>query len=121
VDGFVLDRNPSPRGGGFTVVREHDNQLIVNHFIMRVGFTNNDGELLAIAYAAHKAEPGDTIVTDAQCMTYWCKSGACGARPDLTPIAAKVKRWMKDKNLTLVWKRRNDNLAGLFNETMTRP
>ncbi len=120
VDGFVLKKNPSPIGGGFTVVNEH-NQHIITHHVTRPGFTNNDGELLAIAYAAHIAQPDDTIITDAQVMTYWCKSGVCGARPDLTPIARKIKQWMRDKRLTLVWQRRNVNLAGHYNETMERP
>jgi len=119
-DGFVLDKNPSPRGGGFTVVNGR-NEHIITHTIMRPGFTNNEGELLAVAYAAHIAQPGDTIITDAQCMTHWCKAGACGARPDLSPIAAKVKTWIRDKRLLLLWEGRKDNLAGQYNETMTRP
>lgn len=123
-DGFVLDKNPSPRGGGFSVVLEDGTlhgKLIVSHVVWKAGFTNNEGELLAVAYAAHKAAPGDIIMTDAQVMTHWCRSGICGARPDLTYMAANVKKLIADKDLRLVWHNRCENLAGQHNERMTRP
>lgn len=120
VDGFVLDKNPSPRGGGFTMFDVTNNQLIVSHTILRPGFTNNDGELLAIAYAARRAQPGDEIVTDAQVMLWWCDAGRCKARPDLSPIAAKCKRWIESKRLKLVWQPRDMNMAGGYNESMVR-
>jgi hypothetical protein len=120
VDGFVLDRNPSPRGGGFTVVNEH-NKLIINHTIFKAGFTNNDGELLAIAYATYVAAPGDTIITDSQCAYYWSLKGETGPRRDLRHYARYVCRRLRTKSLQLQWHPRGVNLAGHYNEAMERP
>jgi ribonuclease HI len=119
VDGFVLDRNPSPRGGGFTVVNER-NEHIITHTIMQPGFTNNDGELLAIGYAAHIAQMGDTIITDSQPAMWWVRTGMPKKRQDLRPIASRIRTWVRAKQLNVVWERRETNLAGHHNETMER-
>jgi ribonuclease HI len=119
VDGFVLDKNPSPRGGGFTVVNERG-ELIVNHTILRPGFTNNDGELLAIGYAAFIAQPGDTIVTDSECAAAWVASGLPKKRRDLATKCQRIKSYVWKKQLTVRWQPRDENLAGHYNETMER-
>jgi ribonuclease HI len=121
VDGFVLDRNPSPRGGGFTVVDETGKHIKTHTiFQSKPWLTNNDTELLAIGYAAFIAQPGDTIITDSQPAKCWVESGYPKARRDLIPMASRIKRWVKEKRLTLNWVPRDENLAGHHNETMER-
>lgn len=118
VDGFMIGKNPSPYGGGFTVVNEQ-NELVKHHVLdWKHGelFTNNHAEILAIAYAAHIAQTGDGIVTDSQAAYYWTKNGFCTKRPDLSKIAAKAHHWVWKKRLRLEWLPRTVNLAGHYNE-----
>ena len=115
VDGFLLGPNPCDAGGGFTVVDEH-NRLRVHHAFHRP-MTNNEAELWSVAYAAFIAEEHDKIWTDSKIITYWVAAGRCKARPDLTPMAAKCRYWIETKSLTLEWLPREENLAGLFNES----
>lgn len=115
VDGWQMSKNPSP-GGGFTVVNEHGD-LVKRHSMFVDGFTNNHAELLAVAYAAFIAAPGDTIITDSQTAFYWTRDGKSGPRRDLKHIAVKAHRWIRQKRLTVEWQPRADNLAGQYNES----
>lgn len=115
VDGWMIGKNPSPHGGGFTVVNEQ-NELVKRHTIYKRGFTNNDGEIFAIAYAAYIAAPGDTIITDSQAAYHWALSGYPKARMDLVGICGKVRKWIYTKDLKLEWRPREENLAGIYND-----
>ena len=117
VDGWMIGRNPSHIGGGFTIVNER-HELVKRHTIYKNPFTNNDGELFAIAYAAYKAAPGDTIITDSQCAYNWVLSGfvKADARADLRPVARRAHKWVNEKRLNLKWEPRESNLAGQYNE-----
>lgn len=114
VDGFTFQKNPSPIGGGFTVLDQAGN--LIERCEVRRYFTNNEGELLGIAYAVSKAEPGDEIRTDSQCAVAWVNNGRSKARPDLGELCAETRRVLENKGLELRWVRREDNLAGQFNE-----
>lgn len=114
VDGFTVGSNPSPRGGGFTVL-DQDGNLIERREVRRY-FTCNEGELLGIAFAVSKAQPGDEIRTDSQCAVAWVKNGRSKARPDLGELCAETRRVLERKGLELRWVRREQNLAGIFNE-----
>ncbi len=114
VDGFTIKSNPSKIGGGFTVVDE-DGQLIHREEYRRY-FTNNEGELRAIYYAAEIAGRKDTIITDSRIARLWVIKGDSGGRPDLRHVAGQAQCWVQQKGLQLRWVRRENNLAGLFNE-----
>ena len=114
VDGFILGKNPSPTGGGFTVAVDDD---IISYTILEPGITNNQTELLAIGCAAYLAQPGDEIRTDSQTAYHWVKSGQCKARPDLSPTARIIKKWVREKQLQVIWAPREVNRAGQYNET----
>lgn len=115
VDGFTIGKNPSDIGGGFTVVDEN-RKLVYREQINKGNFTNNEGELLGIAFAAALASPGDEIISDSNCAIIWAKAGFAKARPDLSPKCNTAKNFIGFKNLKLEWCPRHLNLAGLYNE-----
>jgi ribonuclease HI len=114
-DCFVYGGNPSPKGGGFTITDEMGN-LLWQVEKLKPGFTNNEGELLGVLHAAMLASHGDTIVTDSQNTIAWTRSGKPKARPDLIFPAALAKDLIRLKSLSLVWKPREQNAAGVYNE-----
>lgn len=114
-DCFVYGGNPSYKGGGFTITDDKGN-LIYQQEVLKRGFTNNEGELLGVWYATKLASHGDTIVTDSQNTIAWTKSGNPKARPDLRAIAAEAKTLVFIKSLNIVWRPRELNMAGVWNE-----
>ena len=114
VDGFTVGSNPSRVGGGFTVVDENNN-LIERREVRRY-FTNNEGELLGISFAVHLAQPGDEVITDSQCAQAWVRAGRSKARPDLSELCSTTKSVAAEKHLQIRWVRRENNLAGIYNE-----
>lgn len=118
-DGFVIGQNPSPYGGGYTIVDE-DNNLIRHEHVKKINFTNNEGEILGILNALRLAQQGDSISTDSMCCLSWANSGRSKARPDLNIYLTEVKTLLREKSLNLMWEGRNYNLAGLYNETRPR-
>jgi|ERR1035441_100156 hypothetical protein len=114
-DCFVYGGNPSDKGGGFTITDEQGN-LLWQVEKLKPGFTNNEGELLGVLYAAMLASHGDTIVTDSQNTIAWTRSGNPKARPDLRSFAGLAKKLISLKTLTLIWKPREENAAGVYNE-----
>ena len=114
VDGFTIKSNPSKIGGGFTVVDEAGK--LIHRQEYRRWFTNNEGELQGIYFAAQLAKRGDTIFTDSQIARNWVLRGNSGGRPDLRHVAGQAQFWVSDKRLQLRWVRRDQNLAGVWNE-----
>lgn len=49
------------------------NVLVRREEMKKPGFTNNEGELLGVAYAAAICNPGDTIITDSMNTIRWMK------------------------------------------------
>jgi|SRR5579872_2765786 len=113
VDGWMIQSNPSPLGGGFTVIS--DTQTIT-HQMDYPGFTNNHAEILALACGVHLAQPHDTIRTDSQIALAWVKRRNSPKRPDLNPIIRFIARYAEDKHLLLEWIPREHNRAGIYNE-----
>lgn len=114
VDGFTIGGNPG-LAGGFTIVDEN-NKLIKRETRKKSGFTNNEGEILGVAYAAILACYGDTIVTDSKTAISWATVALCGSRPDLKDMCQVLKELILSKNISLVWQPRKENLAGIMNE-----
>lgn len=115
-DCFVYGGNPSDTGGGFTITDSLGN-LLIQEEVLKLGFTNNEGELLGVLHACMLANHGDTIVTDSQNAIAWTRSGKPKARPDLATQANLAKQLIKLKKLTVVWFPREKNAAGIYNET----
>lgn len=114
-DGFNYDSNPSPKGGGFTIVDE-SGALVHREVINKSGFTNNEGEIRGILWALEKAENGDIISTDSLCCLTWANKGSAKPRPDLLPVLQRCKELLRSKTINLMWERREFNLAGILNE-----
>lgn len=128
-DGYTISKNPSPVGGGFTIVaHEQDDtgqseRLIFTHKILRnpvlfrdTPFTNNEAELLGGVFAAAMAPDGAKLITDSKNTEAWLASGNPKARPDLKWLCVLGAALIKTKDLTLEWRPRERNLAGNYNE-----
>src|SRR3990167_8462361 len=114
-DGYTLLRNPSPVGGGFSIIDEN-NKLLIHERIEKVGFTNNEGEILGILWCLEICKEGDIISTDSMCAISWVRTGKSKSRKDLKEIFEKCQRLKNEKKVNLMWESREYNLAGHFNE-----
>lgn len=114
-DGFNIRSNPSPEGGGYTVVDE-TGELVHREVIRKSFFTNNEGEILGILHGLQIAKNDDTVSTDSMCCLSWVNKGKSKARPDLNHVLQKCHILMKTKSINLMWERREFNLAGILNE-----
>ena len=114
-DGFTIWRNPSPKGGGYTVI-DATNTLRSYQVIAKKGFTNNEGELLGILNALELAETGDTIISDSRICINWILRGQAGTRIDLWSRAREGQKLWRIKKINLKWENRRDILAGQYNE-----
>ena len=117
VDGFTEGSNPGTRGGWTVVTPE--GQVIIER-IEHAYLTNNEVELKALEAGCLHAAQGDTIVSDSKVCLAWVSRAGRGktlsARPDLTPIAQSIWKLQHTKRLYLLWKPREVNRAGRYNE-----
>lgn len=113
-DGLTIGKNPSNVGGGYCITKENGDILEINNSIRKNPFTSNEAELLGALRATELASNGDEIITDSMNTYYWIKNGKSKARPDLNELMLKAKNNIKLKNLTLVQKPREENLAGIY-------
>lgn len=115
-DGWMMgSNNPSPYGGGYTVIDEN-NKLIKEEEFRVTGFTNNEAEIRGIKFALEYAVKGDTISTDSMCCLTWVNKGKSKARPDLRDLLEGCKKLKNEKEINLIWEGRDFNLAGIYNE-----
>ncbi len=114
-DGWMMGTNPSPYGGGFTVM-DSEGKLIIREEIHENGFTNNEAEIRGIKYALEYAVSGDTVSTDSMCCLSWVNKGKSKARGDLFELLQECNYLLKSKGINLVWEGREFNLAGVYNE-----
>jgi hypothetical protein len=120
VDGWLTGPNPA-KGGGFTIV-DQTGTLRARAQAPLAGmlthFTNNDAELWAVAAGAHLAKVGDTIRSDSEVMVrWWVPRGVCKSRGDLNVLCQYAHNLIRDKRLILLWVPREENLAGLYNDS----
>ena len=115
VDGFLAVGNPSPLGGGYTIVDE-DNNLVHQEVIKRQGYTNNEAELDAVLWAMKHATTGDAVSTDSMTTLTWVRKGSSKARKDLHEKLQTAKSYLQMKKINLMWESREHNLAGIVNE-----
>lgn len=114
-DGFQFRGNPSPFGGGYTIVDEN-NEIVTREVIKQSGFTNNEAEIMGIKATLDLANNGDTVSTDSMCCLTWVNGGKSKARPDLNSTLRECLELRNKKNINLMWESRGFNLAGLYNE-----
>jgi len=114
-DGFCENSNPSRTGGGYTITNKKG-KVVKQGRVSKVGFTNNEAELLGIFNALKRAKKLDTIITDSQICLNWVLLGKSAGRKDLNEIAQEAKTLLKEKSVALAWLPREVNLAGHYNE-----
>lgn len=114
-DGYTLIGNPSPKGGGFTVVNK-ENKLLIHERIEKEGLTNNEAELRGLNWALKEGKTGDEISTDSNVVLSWLRRGKTKARKDLNELIQECVRLKKEKSISLIWEGRDSNLAGIYNE-----
>lgn len=114
-DGFMEKCNPSPTGGGYTITNDMG-VVICRDVIKKQWLTNNEAETMGIFKAIELASPMDIISTDSKICLTWAKYGWSKARPDLNDVLGVCRKLIKEKNLVLIWERRDKNLAGIVNE-----
>lgn len=114
-DGFCVLKNPSPQGGGYTVINSKKKMIKEEH-IEKFGFTNNEAELRGIYEALKISKKNDVVCSDSQTCIGWVLRGKSGSRNDLNYIAGDCLRLIKTKKIFLAWLPREENLAGHYNE-----
>ena len=114
-DGYTLIGNPSPKGGGFTVLDEN-NKVLIHEKIEKEGLTNNEAELRGLLWALKESKTGDKISTDSSVIISWLRRGKTKARKDLTELIQECVKLKNEKNIELIWEGRDSNLAGIYNE-----
>ena len=117
-DGFVLGyRNPSKLGGGYTVTDTAGN-VLENKTIYKEHFTNNEAELRACLAALMLSNNRDTVIVDSKNTISWVSNPfkKKQSRHDLDDIKIQCYELLQDKSVKLVWKSRDKNKAGIFNE-----
>ena len=114
-DGYTIGTNPSHIGGGYTIV-DQNNNLIVTRELKRPNFTSNEAEFLGAFYAIQIANLGDTIILDSTVVETWVHKGFSKARPDLNEDIFEASILAMKKNLSVIQKPREQNLAGIYNE-----
>ena len=112
-DGFTLGSNPSLRGGGYTICQENG-ELVKTETIQKLGFTNNEGEVMGIIEALRLLKEGGEVITDSYCAMRWVINGRAKPRPDLSELLLEGHKLLLGKKITLV--PREKNPAGEYNE-----
>jgi len=114
-DGFQFHANPSPVGGGFTLV-DSDGDVIERKTVLKVGMTNNEAELLGVVRAVELIESEGIVFTDSKVIARCVHRGRARSRPDLNEVISKCKEQIKKKKVEIKFVPRKENLAGLYNE-----
>lgn len=117
-DGYMMGKNPSYIGGGYTIC-DQEQRVVKTEAVYTNGrrYTNNEAELTGVYVCARDfCNIGDTIITDSQIIRAWVRSGRPKARPDLAWMARECKNLIFDKKLKLIWRPREENFAGWYNE-----
>ena len=110
VDGYMVGSNPSNEGG-ITIASETN---VKTYNIKQNGITNNQTEIIACIIGMLEKEK--TIVSDSQ-IAVNCLNGKWEIHQDtLKPLVNLGKIILKIRKKNLVWRRRDTNLAGIYNE-----
>jgi hypothetical protein len=119
VDGYTLQGNPWLTGGGYTVC-DGQGHVVMRQQYDRAGFTNNEGEIRAIKYAARIAREADAMIANNRVALTWATTARRKARPDLRPLCERLVAMIAVKKLTLRWEPRATNLARHVNERLAK-
>lgn len=116
-DGFTLLKNPSPTGGGYSILDENGTVITVKN-IKKEGLTNNEAELCGLVDCLERAEMYDEISTDSMNTIAWLRTKKLKkvARQDLLEIIKRGQQLIEEKHINVMWEGREVNLAGIYNE-----
>lgn len=120
-DGYTIRANPS-NAGGFVVADKEGSIVCHKHLVGDIQdvsvktITNNEMELLGLLYACMYAPDNSLIETDSRNNIAWIKNPKSKARPDLMPVAKTIKILQQAKNLSIIWRPRETNKAGIWIE-----
>ena len=113
-DGFLFNTNPSPIGGGYSLVNG-DGYVVERTEVLKYGMTCNEAELLGVLRATETSKLNGFILTDSQVVKSWIKRGESKNRADLNDVIIKCKNMVCQNNIMILFVPRNKNLAGLHN------
>jgi len=98
----------------YAIFFEETGESIIHRFTKY--HTNNEMEYIAVLEALKLAKDRDTIFTDSQLVVGQCTGVYNIKAYHLKPLCKRVKQMLKDKNIQLVWVRRENNKAGILLE-----
>ena len=107
---YYVDGSSSYAGNRIMVTTDKSDVIVSKK--IRKKMTNNELEYEAIIAAAELAADGDTINSDSKLCVEQINGNFKIKQPHLKPYAEKAKKIQVDKKLTIIWLRRDDNLAG---------
>jgi len=114
-DGFLFRANPSPTGGGYTVVNKQG-EVLAREIIEQPGLTNNEAELRGLIRAIELAEKRSSVGTDSRVARAWVCRGRSRARRDLRTILKRTRKLLLEKEVEIVFVPRELNPAGILND-----
>lgn len=113
-DGHFIDRKP-----GYSIVNSEGTLIDTNRCPSNFPALDAiDAEIWAIIVALEMSEKGDLVSTDSMAALSSVNGGRSKTRPFLDEWLWRAHNLMIDKNINLMWERREFNLAGQFNENM---
>jgi len=115
-DGYTVGNNPSTIGGYVIADHRGKNIFSLEETDDNGAITNNEMELMGLFYACCIADNNYCISTDSKNNIYWTKRPVSKVRPDLMPLAILIAGIIREKNLKLIWEKRDKNLAGKYIE-----
>lgn len=110
VDGYLIDTNPSDKGG-FTIAIE---DKIKTYEIKQKNLTNNQVEIMACIVGM--LEKPKIIISDSQIAVKCINGEWKGKNEKLLPLINLGRVMLKIKKKTLIWEKRDNNLAGIYND-----
>ena len=98
----------------YAVVGEAGN--VIKYEVFYQPHTNNEMEYTATLIAARLAPADSVILSDSQLVVFQVLGEYSIKEEKFLPAAEEIRRLMEEKNLTLKWIPRGQNLAGHFLE-----
>ena len=98
----------------YAVIGEAGN--VIKYEVFYQPHTNNEMEYTAALVAARLAPADSVILSDSQLVVFQVLGEYSIKEEKFLPAAEEIRRLMEEKNLTLKWIPRGQNLAGRFLE-----
>jgi len=115
---YYVDGSSSALGDQIAIT-DKDGNLILNKKF-RKKLTNNELEYEAILAALKIADAKDTIISDSKLCVEQIVGNFKIKKEHLKPYAEKAKTILEAKPVSIIWKPREENLAGHFLEKLVK-